>query len=93
MNHPIDWSSGWTTLTGIVPSIAEIERLGIFKNCSLTTRIFRIEVECNKTICEFVLPINPSIDLNRLATDLNQNYREKFFSLAQQKINEIWEAQ
>ncbi len=91
MSQLIDWSSGWTTLTGIVPRIAEIEHLGIFKNCSLTTRVFRIEVECNKTICEFVLALESSIDLKHLVDDLNQNYREKPFSLVRHKIDAVWQ--
>lgn len=81
------------SLTGIVPSIAEIEHLGIFRSCSLTIRVFRIEADCSKTICEFVLALKPTIDLNQLATYLNQNYRGKPFSLVQHKINDVWKAQ
>jgi hypothetical protein len=42
VNQPIDWSSGWTTLSGVVPNIAEIEHHGVFKKCFLTTRVLRL---------------------------------------------------
>jgi hypothetical protein len=91
VNEPIDWSSGWTTLSGVVPNIAEIEHHGVFKKCFLTTRVLRVEVECNKTICDFVLALKPGIDLNDLSADLNQNSIEKPFSIVQDMIDKAWE--
>ena len=91
MNEPIDWSSGWTTLSGVVPNIAEIEHHGVFKKCFLTTRVLRVEVECNKTICDFVLALKPGIDLNDLSADLNQNCIEGPFSSVQNMIDNAWE--
>jgi hypothetical protein len=91
VNEPIDWSSGWTTLTGVVPNIAEIEHHGVFKKCFLTTRVLRLEVECDKTICDFVLALKPGIDLNYLSADLNQNCIERLFSIVREMIDTAWE--
>ena|GEM_PF-5019674 len=91
MNQPIDWSSGWTTLSGVVPNIAEIEHHGVFKKCFLTTKVLRLEVECNKTICDFVLALKPGIDFKYLSADLNQNCIEGPFSSVQNMIDNAWE--
>ena len=91
MNKPIDWSSGWACSAGAIPSVAEIENLGNFRHCMLTSKLLKVEVECKGKICEISLTLNPGADLNQLVADLNQDHKGEQFSMVQDMIDYAWE--
>lgn len=69
----------------------EIEHTGIFRKCGLTSKVFRIEVECKGITCEISLPLKPGADLNHLFAELNQHYQGEPFSIVQDMIDNAWE--
>jgi len=91
MSQAIDWSSGWASASGSVPSVNEIETLGTFRNSHLTSKVLTIEIECNQVVCEKSIPLPPGLDLGNLYPDLQQHYKGEPFSIVQDMIDNAWE--
>jgi len=89
MAPSIDWSSGWHSIGGAVPNIQEIKARGTFQRCSLTNKLFRVEVECNGINCEKFLKIKPGARKD-LFRQLNQRYKGQQFRIVQDIIDNEW---